>query len=94
MACQWKPTAGTASAAKLGLSEEIINAAREQIVEAAKAARVHRFITSLPEGYDTVLTDEGAGISKGQRQLLAIARCFLTEADVVILDEAFHRAER
>ena len=63
-------------------------ATREQIVEAARAARVHRFITSLPEGYDTVLTDEGAGISKGQRQLLAIARCFLTDADVVILDEA------
>nr|WP_326126090.1 ABC transporter ATP-binding protein [uncultured Oscillibacter sp.] len=63
-------------------------AAREQIVEAAKAARVHRFITSLPDGYDTVLTDEGAGISKGQRQLLAIARCFLTDADIVILDEA------
>ncbi len=63
-------------------------ATREQIIEAAKAARVHRFITSLPDGYDTVLTDEGAGISKGQRQLLAIARCFLTDADVVILDEA------
>ena len=59
-----------------------------QIVEAAKAARIHRFITSLPEGYDTVLTDEGAGISKGQRQLLAIARCLLTDADIVILDEA------
>ena len=64
------------------------DAAREQIIEAAKAARVHRFITSLPQGYDTVLTDEGAGISKGQRQLLAIARCFLTDADIVILDEA------
>lgn len=63
-------------------------ATREQIVEAAKAARIHRFITSLPEGYDTVLTDEGAGISKGQRQLLAIARCLLTDADIVILDEA------
>ena len=61
---------------------------REQIVEAAKAARIHRFITSLPEGYNTVLTDEGAGISKGQRQLLAIARCLLTDADIVILDEA------
>ncbi len=61
-------------------------AAREQIVEAAKAARIHRFITSLPQGYDTVLTDEG--ISKGQKQLLAIARCLLTDADVVILDEA------
>lgn len=63
-------------------------AGREQIVQAAKAARIHRFITSLPDGYDTVLTDEGAGISKGQRQLLAIARCFLADADIVILDEA------
>ena len=63
-------------------------ATREQIVEAAKAARIHRFVNSLPEGYDTVLTDEGAGISKGQRQLLAIARCLLTDADIVILDEA------
>ena len=63
-------------------------ATREQIVAAARAARIHRFITSLPEGYDTVLTDEGAGISKGQRQLLAIARCLLTDADIVILDEA------
>ena len=57
-------------------------------MEAAKAARIHRFLTSLPDGYDTVLTDEGAGISKGQRQLLAIARCFLSDADVVIMDEA------
>ena len=63
-------------------------ATREQIVEAAKAARIHRFVNSLPEGYDTVLTDEGAGISKGQRQLLTIARCLLTDADIVILDEA------
>ena len=63
-------------------------AAREEIIEAARAARVHRFIMSLPQGYDTVLTDEGAGSSKGQRQLLAIARCLLTDADIVILDEA------
>lgn len=63
-------------------------ATMEQIEAAARAARIHRFITSLPEGYDTVLTDEGAGISKGQRQLLAIARCLLTDADIVILDEA------
>ena len=63
-------------------------ATREQIAEAAKAACIHRFICSLPEGYGTVLTDEGAGISKGQRQLLAIARCFLSQADLVILDEA------
>nr|WP_325300377.1 ABC transporter ATP-binding protein [uncultured Oscillibacter sp.] len=59
---------------------------REQIVEAAKAARIHRFISSLPQGYDTVLT--GEVVSKGQKQLLAIARCLLTDADVVILDEA------
>ncbi len=63
-------------------------ATREQIEEAARAAHIHRFIRSLPEGYDTVLSDEGAGISKGQRQLLAIARCFLMDADIVILDEA------
>ena len=63
-------------------------ATREQIIQAARSARIHRFIMSLPDGYDTILTDEGAGISKGQRQLLAIARCFLTDADIVILDEA------
>ena len=63
-------------------------ATREQIIQAAKAARIHRYIMSLPQGYDTVLADEGAGVSKGQRQLLAIARCFLTDADIVILDEA------
>lgn len=62
------------------------DASREQIIEAAKAAHIHRFISSLPQGYDTILTDEG--ISKGQKQLLAIARCLLTDADVVILDEA------
>ena len=42
----------------------------------------------LPDGYDTALTDSGAGLSKGQRQLLALARCFLSNADIVILDEA------
>ena len=63
-------------------------ATREEIIQAAKAARIHRYIMSLPEGYDTVLADEGAGVSKGQRQLMAIARCFLTDADIVILDEA------
>lgn len=61
-------------------------AGREEIIAAAKAARIHRFIVSLPQGYDTVLTDEG--VSKGQKQLLAIARCLLCDADVVILDEA------
>ncbi|MBR3867470.1 MAG: ABC transporter ATP-binding protein, partial [Butyricicoccus sp.] len=63
-------------------------ATRAAIEEAAKAAHIHRFIMSLPDGYDTVLTDGGDGISKGQRQLLAVARCFLSDADIVILDEA------
>ena len=64
------------------------NATREQIIQAAKDAHIHSFISALPDGYDTVLTDNGEGISKGQRQLLAIARCFLRDADIVILDEA------
>lgn len=64
------------------------NATREQIIQAAKDAHIHNFISSLPDGYDTVLTDNGEGLSKGQRQLLAIARCFLRNADIVILDEA------
>ena len=63
-------------------------ATRAQVEEAAKAACIHTFLTSLPQGYDTVLTDSGAGLSKGQRQLLALARCFLSDADIVILDEA------
>ena len=64
------------------------SASMEQIRQAAKDALAHSFIRSLPRGYDTVLTDEGVHLSKGQRQLLAIARCLLTDADVVILDEA------
>ena len=63
-------------------------ATRAQIEAAARAACIHPFLSSLPEGYDTVLTDSGAGLSKGQRQLLALARCFLSDADIVILDEA------
>lgn len=63
-------------------------ATRAQVEEAARAACIHTFLSSLPQGYDTVLTDSGAGLSKGQRQLLALARCFLSDADIVILDEA------
>ena len=64
------------------------SASDAEVYAAARAAQCEEFISKLPQGYDTVLTDEGAGISKGQRQLLAIARCLLTDADVVILDEA------
>ena len=61
---------------------------RAEVEAAAKAARIHRFILSLPQGYDTVLQDGGANISKGQRQLLTIARAMLLDAPMLILDEA------
>ncbi len=64
------------------------SATREQVIEAAKAARIHNFITSLPEGYDTVLTDNGTGISKGQKQLITIARAMLLDSPMLVLDEA------
>ena len=63
-------------------------ATREEVEEAAKAARIHNYIMSLPEGYDTVLTDDGTNISKGQKQLLTIARAMLVDARMLILDEA------
>ncbi|MBQ4354326.1 MAG: ABC transporter ATP-binding protein [Clostridia bacterium] len=61
---------------------------REEIEAAAKAAGIHSFIAALPDGYDTILTDEGVNISKGQKQLLTIARAMISEAPVLILDEA------
>lgn len=61
---------------------------REQVINAAKVAKIHGFIQSLPEGYDTVLSEEGANISKGQKQLLTIARAMLLDARMLILDEA------
>lgn len=63
-------------------------ATREEVEAAARAARIHSFIMRLPEGYDTVLTDEGTNISKGQKQLLTIARAMLLDAKMLILDEA------
>lgn len=64
------------------------DATREDVEAAAKAAHIHSFIKRLPEGYDTVLTDEGTNISKGQKQLLTIARAMLLDAKMLILDEA------
>ena len=64
------------------------DATQEEIVAAAKAAHIHSFIEGLPEGYDTVLTDDGINISKGQKQLLTIARAMLSHAPMLILDEA------
>lgn len=60
----------------------------EQVIEAAKLANAHDFIMRLPKGYDTYLTGDGASLSQGQRQLIAIARCALLDPPVMILDEA------
>lgn len=63
-------------------------ATREQVVAAARATHIHGMIERLPEGYDTVLTEDGVNISKGQKQLLTIARAMLQPAKLLILDEA------
>lgn len=64
------------------------NATQEEIVAAAKAAYAHGFIKRLPQGYDTVLTENGDNISEGQKQLLSIARVMLRKPPMLILDEA------
>ena len=64
------------------------DATKEEIEAAAKLANAHNFIMSLPNGYDTMLTGDGANLSQGQRQLLAIARAAIADPPVLILDEA------
>ncbi len=64
------------------------DAAMEEVVAAAKAAHIHSYIMRLPQGYQTVLTEDGVNISKGQKQLLTIARAMLLDAKMLILDEA------
>ena len=64
------------------------DASREEILEAAHIANVDSFVKHLDQGYDTLLTDDGTGLSNGQRQLIAIARAALADAPVLILDEA------
>ena len=63
-------------------------ATMDDVVNAAKAAHIHSYISRLPQGYDTVLSDNGSSISKGQKQLLTIARAMLLDANMLILDEA------
>ena len=64
------------------------DATPEEVYAAAKSAKIASYIESLPDGYDTVLTDDGVNISKGQKQLITIARAFLSKAPILILDEA------
>lgn len=68
-----------------GASREVT---RAEVEEAARAAHADRFIRTLPDGYDTVLDDEGAGVSAGEKQLITIARAFLSEPVILVLDEA------
>jgi ATP-binding cassette subfamily B protein len=65
-----------------------LTASDEEILAAARATYVDRFVHSLPRGYDTVIDDEGASISAGEKQLLTIARAFLADPTILILDEA------
>ena len=64
------------------------SATREQVIEAARATHVDRFVRTLPDGYDTVIDEEGSNVSAGEKQLITIARAFLAEPAVLILDEA------
>ncbi len=64
------------------------HATKEDVERVARAAHMHDYIESLPDGYDTVLSDEAVNLSKGQKQLLTIARAMLIDASVLILDEA------
>lgn len=64
------------------------DASREEIIEAARAVHAHSFIKRLPQGYDTVINEEGSGLSQGQKQLISIARIMLKDPPMLILDEA------
>ena len=68
-----------------GASREV---SREEVEEAARAAHADRFVRTLPEGYDTVLDEEGSGVSAGEKQLITIARAFLSDPVILVLDEA------
>ncbi|HBG7807595.1 TPA: ATP-binding cassette domain-containing protein, partial [Clostridioides difficile] len=65
-----------------------LNATDEEVIEAAKSAHVHRFIKTLPDGYNMKLNEEASNVSQGQKQLLTIARAILADPKILILDEA------
>ena len=64
------------------------NATPREVIEAAKAAKIHNYIMQLPNGYDTVISEDGMNISQGQKQMMTIARAMLSDAKMLILDEA------
>jgi len=70
------------------IAYSVLDAEKEEIIAAAKAARVDHFIRTMPDGYDTILEEEGSNLSQGQRQLLTIARVILANPPLLILDEA------
>ena len=65
-----------------------LDATDEEVIKAAKAAHVHHFISTLPDGYNMVLNEEASNVSQGQKQLLTIARAILADPKILILDEA------
>ncbi|WP_440897453.1 ABC transporter ATP-binding protein [Amphibacillus sp. Q70] len=65
-----------------------LDASKEEVIEAAKQAYAHHFISSLPNGYEAQINEEGNNLSQGQRQLITIARAFVSDPDILILDEA------
>ena len=65
-----------------------LDASDEEVIEAAKAAHVHRFVKTLPDGYNMILNEEASNVSQGQKQLLTIARAILADPKILILDEA------
>jgi ATP-binding cassette subfamily B protein len=68
---------------KIGKNE----ATREEVIEAAKRAQIHDFIAGLPDGYETTIGENGVGLSGGQKQRISIARAFIKNAPIVVLDE-------
>ena len=65
-----------------------LDATDEEVIQAAKAAHVHRFVQTLPDGYNMVLNEDASNVSQGQKQLLTIARTILADPKILILDEA------
>ena len=77
---------GGTIAANIGYGQQ--DASRADIIEAAQATYVDRFVQMLPDGYETVIDEEGSNLSMGERQLITIARAFLARPAILILDEA------